>query len=47
MVGLTQYRRYHRYLRLSRMMFDRRICTLYRIVFERRPAASLARHEAA
>ncbi len=45
MVGLAQYRRYHRYLRLSRMMFERRVCTLYRMVFERRPASSLARHD--
>jgi cyclopropane-fatty-acyl-phospholipid synthase len=43
-VGWPQYRRYHRYLRLSRAMFDRRVCTLYRMVFERRPASSLARH---
>jgi cyclopropane-fatty-acyl-phospholipid synthase len=43
-VGSDQYRRYHRYLRLSRAMFDRRVCTLYRMVFERRPASSLARH---
>ncbi|MGO9659358.1 MAG: class I SAM-dependent methyltransferase [Acidimicrobiales bacterium] len=46
-VGWEQYRRYHRYLRLSRMMFDRRVCTLYRVVLERRPAASLARHDGA
>ena len=45
MVGWEQYRRYHRYLRLSRMMFDRRVCTLYRMVFERRPASSFARHD--
>ena len=38
-VGSDQYRRYHRYLRLSRAMFDRRVCTLYRMVFERRPAS--------
>jgi cyclopropane-fatty-acyl-phospholipid synthase len=31
------YRRYLRYLRVSRAMFDRGVCTLYRIVFERRP----------
>jgi cyclopropane-fatty-acyl-phospholipid synthase len=47
MVGWEQYRRYHRYLRLSRMMFDRRVCTLYRMVFERRPASSFARHDTA
>ena len=46
-VGWEQYRRYHRYLRLSRMMFDRRVCTLYRLVLERRPASSLARHDSA
>src|ERR1019366_1960656 len=44
-VGGGQYRRYQRYLRLSRMMFDRRVCALYRIVFERRPASALARHD--
>jgi cyclopropane-fatty-acyl-phospholipid synthase len=44
-VGWQMYRRYHRYLRLSRMMFDRRVCTLYRIVFERRPASLVARHD--
>jgi hypothetical protein len=27
------------------MMFDRRVCALYRIVFERRPASALARHD--
>lgn len=45
LAGLELYRRYHRYLRLSRMMFDRRVCALYRLVFERRPASSLARHD--
>jgi cyclopropane-fatty-acyl-phospholipid synthase len=38
--GLTDratYRRYLRYLRVSRAMFDRGVCTLYRIAFERRP----------
>ncbi len=38
LVGRETYRRYLRYLRVSRAMFDRRLCTLYRIVFERRPA---------
>lgn len=37
LVGRQTYRRYLRYLRLSRAMFDRRACTLYRIVLERRP----------
>ncbi len=37
LVGKPNYRRYLRYLRLSRAMFDRRVCTLYRITFERRP----------
>ena len=46
-VGGEQFRRYRRYLRLSRMMFDRRVCTLYRMVFERRPASSRARHDGA
>jgi cyclopropane-fatty-acyl-phospholipid synthase len=35
--GRDTYRRYVRYLRLSRGMFERRVCTLYRITFERRP----------
>jgi cyclopropane-fatty-acyl-phospholipid synthase len=38
LVGRETYRRYLRYLRLSRAMFDRRVCTLYRLVLERRPA---------
>jgi cyclopropane-fatty-acyl-phospholipid synthase len=37
LVGRDTYRRYHRYLRISRAMFDRRVCTLYRLVLERRP----------
>jgi cyclopropane-fatty-acyl-phospholipid synthase len=45
LVGWQMYRRYHRYLRLSRMMFDRRVCTLYRMVFERRSVSSYARHD--
>ncbi|HXW81482.1 MAG TPA: cyclopropane-fatty-acyl-phospholipid synthase family protein [Acidimicrobiales bacterium] len=36
LVGRDTYRRYLRYLRVSRAMFDRRVCTLYRMVFERR-----------
>jgi len=38
-VDRAVYRRYLRYLRVSRAMFDRRVCTLYRIVLERRPLA--------
>lgn len=38
-VGREMYRRYVRYLRLSRAMFSKRMCTLYRLVFERRPVA--------
>ena len=37
LVGRPNYRRYLRYLRVSRAMFDRRVCTLYRIIFECRP----------
>ncbi|HET9689996.1 MAG TPA: cyclopropane-fatty-acyl-phospholipid synthase family protein [Acidimicrobiales bacterium] len=37
LVGRDTYRRYVRYLRLSRAMFERRVCTLYRITLERRP----------
>jgi cyclopropane-fatty-acyl-phospholipid synthase len=39
LVGRDTYRRYVRYLRVSRAMFDRRTCTLLRIGFERRPTA--------
>ena len=35
-VGRETYRHYLRYLRVSRAMFERRICTLYRLVLERR-----------
>lgn len=45
LVGRATYRRYLSYLRISRAMFDRRVCTLYRIVFERRPTSSLARSD--
>lgn len=38
LVGRDTYRRYIRYLRVSRAMFDRRVCTLYRLAMERRPA---------
>lgn len=38
MVGREAYRRYLRYLRVSRALFDRRVCTLYRLSLERRPA---------
>jgi cyclopropane-fatty-acyl-phospholipid synthase len=37
-VGRDTYRHYLRYLRVSRAMFDRRVCTLYRLVLERRPS---------
>jgi cyclopropane-fatty-acyl-phospholipid synthase len=37
LVGRDTYRHYLRYLRLSRAMFDRGVCTLYRISFTRRP----------
>jgi len=37
LVGQPTYRRYVRYLRLARAMFDRRVCTLYRVALERRP----------
>ncbi|HTW06922.1 MAG TPA: class I SAM-dependent methyltransferase [Acidimicrobiales bacterium] len=37
LAGPATYRRYLRYLRLSRAMFQRRVCTLYRLVLERRP----------
>jgi cyclopropane-fatty-acyl-phospholipid synthase len=39
LVGPATYRRYLRYLRVSRAMFDRRVCTLYRVAFQRRPQA--------
>ena len=38
LVGRDVYRRYLRYLRVSRGLFDRRVCTLYRISLERRPS---------
>jgi len=41
-VDRSVYRRYLRYLRLSRAMFDRHVCTLYRIVLERRPLTGLS-----
>jgi cyclopropane-fatty-acyl-phospholipid synthase len=37
LVDRTTYRRYLRYLRVSRALFDRRTTTLYRLAFERRP----------
>ena len=37
LVGRATYRHYVRYLRLSRAMFERRVCTLYRLVLQRRP----------
>ena len=36
---VATFRRYRKYLRVSRAMFDRRVCTLYRIAFERRSSA--------
>jgi cyclopropane-fatty-acyl-phospholipid synthase len=36
MVGRDTFRHYVRYLRLSRASFDRRDCTLYRLVLEKR-----------
>ncbi len=36
LVDRAVYRRYVRYLRASRAMFDRHICTLYRLTLERR-----------
>jgi cyclopropane-fatty-acyl-phospholipid synthase len=36
MAGADTYRRYLKYLRVSRAMFDRRVCTLYRIAFQSR-----------
>jgi cyclopropane-fatty-acyl-phospholipid synthase len=40
LVGRETYRRYLRYLRVSRAMFDRRVCTLYRLVLERRAVSA-------
>jgi cyclopropane-fatty-acyl-phospholipid synthase len=40
LVGRAVYRHYVRYLRASRAVFDRRICTLYRLTLQRRPAPS-------
>ncbi len=37
LVGRDSYRRYLRYLRVSRAMFDRGVCTLYRLSLQRRP----------
>ncbi|MHB1536126.1 MAG: class I SAM-dependent methyltransferase, partial [Acidimicrobiales bacterium] len=37
-VGAATYRHYLRYLRVSRAMFDRGVCTLYRLVLQSRPA---------
>jgi cyclopropane-fatty-acyl-phospholipid synthase len=44
LVGQATYRRYVRYLRVARAMFDRRVCTLYRIALERRPKAVRTAH---
>lgn len=40
LVGRDTYRRYLRYLRVSRAMFDRGVCTLYRLVLQRRPSVN-------
>lgn len=40
LAGRETYRRYLRYLRVSRAMFDRNACTLYRLVLERRPGTA-------
>ncbi len=40
LVGRETYRRYLRYLRVSRAMFDRKVCTLYRMILERRPESA-------
>ncbi|HTV12485.1 MAG TPA: cyclopropane-fatty-acyl-phospholipid synthase family protein [Acidimicrobiales bacterium] len=40
LAGRETYRRYLRYLRVSRAMFVRRLCTLYRMVLERRPTSA-------
>jgi len=42
LAGPETYRRYLRYLRLSRAMFQRRVCTLYRLVLERRSCSSVS-----
>lgn len=46
LVDRSVYRRYLRYLRVSRALFERRSCTLYRLVLERRPDAVLAERDA-
>ena len=40
LVGRETYRRYLRYLHVSRAMFDRKVCTLYRMILERRPVST-------
>lgn len=45
LVGRETYRRYLRYLRVSRAMFERRVCTLYRLVLERRPHQAPPPHQ--
>ncbi len=40
LVGRSTYRRYARYLRLCRALFDQRACTLYRLSLQRRGAAA-------
>jgi cyclopropane-fatty-acyl-phospholipid synthase len=46
-VDRSVYRRYVRYLRASRAMFDRRITTLYRFTFEARTRRAAGTHAAA
>jgi cyclopropane-fatty-acyl-phospholipid synthase len=43
LVDRAVYRRYLRYLRVSRAMFERGVCTLYRLVLERRPGTGGSR----
>ncbi len=45
LVGRSTYRRYARYLRLCRALFDQRACTLYRISLQRRNAATLSEQQ--
>jgi len=43
LVGRSTYRRYSRYLRLCRALFDQRACTLYRISLQRRHDRTLSK----
>ena len=40
LVGRSTYRRYVRYLRLCRALFEERVCTLYRLSLQQRPPGS-------